>query len=413
MCGHVGIAGDLKFQDEATFKRLLLFDYFRGPDSTGLAAIRTNGDAAISKLDSNPINLLDMTGFKSALNYSTSDVFMGHNRLATKGSINPVNTHPFQFGDITGCHNGTLTSKTVERLEEALGEEYPVDSMALIAAIDKFGIVKTIGMCTEGNDYQTGAWAIVWYDKKDHTLNFLRNKHRDLYYAYEGVEEGKKEGCTRMFWASEWWMLRSAFDSSISGYAVYTAPKSTQAFFPFEEDVWYKYNLDDLKKESKTPTKPKTRKLAGLPYSADYPPKQQGQREDPFGREPPGFLVFHKPKTTYGYPNGNVGNRNSKDTTTQSPSKSKDKEKKHRVIELDGTAKSPYAGVVTEHDFNAMCPDGCFHCHAPLRYGDPGVTIFERDKIVICRDCSDWPEDMQDPPVKYYMRPSTFDNLVN
>jgi hypothetical protein len=50
MCGHVGVAGDLALKDEALMKRLLIFDYLRGPDSTGLAAIETTATPASPRL---------------------------------------------------------------------------------------------------------------------------------------------------------------------------------------------------------------------------------------------------------------------------------------------------------------------------------------------------------------------------
>ena len=39
MCGLVGVAGDLEYKTESLF-RLLVFDYFRGTDSTGAAWLR-------------------------------------------------------------------------------------------------------------------------------------------------------------------------------------------------------------------------------------------------------------------------------------------------------------------------------------------------------------------------------------
>lgn len=150
MCGLVGIAGNLLYQDEFTMKRLLMADYFRGPDSTGFAAIRTNGDAFVAKLASNPIDLFNQKNFDTALNGNASRAFIGHNRAATRGKVVSANAHPFHFGSIVGAHNGTLDQESWDRLEEKLGEKYTVDSMALIAAIDKLGIEKTIKLCNEG-----------------------------------------------------------------------------------------------------------------------------------------------------------------------------------------------------------------------------------------------------------------------
>ena len=69
MCGLVGIAGDLSYKDEKFMKRLLVLDYFRGTDSTGLAAIRKGGEAVISKAAVNPLDLFDMSSFEKALNF--------------------------------------------------------------------------------------------------------------------------------------------------------------------------------------------------------------------------------------------------------------------------------------------------------------------------------------------------------
>src|SRR3546814_6662079 len=63
MCGHVGIAGKMELKDEALMRRLLVFDYFRGPDSTGFAALRKDGTHRLAKIASNPLNLFDMKRF--------------------------------------------------------------------------------------------------------------------------------------------------------------------------------------------------------------------------------------------------------------------------------------------------------------------------------------------------------------
>jgi len=45
-----------------------------------------------------------------------------------------------------------------------------------------------------------GAWALVWWDKGEETLNFLRNKERPLWIAFTKSND-------TLFWASELWML--------------------------------------------------------------------------------------------------------------------------------------------------------------------------------------------------------------
>jgi glucosamine 6-phosphate synthetase-like amidotransferase/phosphosugar isomerase protein len=118
MCGLVGIAGKLTVKDEATMKRLFLLDFFRGPDSTGLAAVRGDGNIHVSKLASHPIDLFDSARFKTALSGYNSKIFLGHNRYATKGKVNANNAHPYHYGDIVGAHNGTLSISSWRALEK-------------------------------------------------------------------------------------------------------------------------------------------------------------------------------------------------------------------------------------------------------------------------------------------------------
>ena len=88
MCGHVGIAGKLTLRDEATLKRLLMFDYFRGPDSTGLGTLFTDGDVKVAKIASNPVNLFDTTRFKAALNaYKASVLGETRARVAVEAAV--------------------------------------------------------------------------------------------------------------------------------------------------------------------------------------------------------------------------------------------------------------------------------------------------------------------------------------
>src|SRR3546814_15519590 len=87
-------------------RRLLVFDYFSGPDSTGFAALRKDGTHRLAKIASNPLNLFDMKRFSEANNGYQSLAFVGHNRFATKGKVNDLNAHPFHYGNIVGAHNG-------------------------------------------------------------------------------------------------------------------------------------------------------------------------------------------------------------------------------------------------------------------------------------------------------------------
>jgi predicted glutamine amidotransferase len=357
MCGLVGVAGNLAFKDEATMKRLFLLDYFRGPDSTGFAGIRTNGEAKIAKLSSNPIDLFDMAKFKDALNGPASKVFMGHNRAATKGAVTSANAHPYQYGHIIGAHNGTLDLASVSTLETMLGEKFAVDSQALFAAIAQFGIEATITAINEGRDYQTGAWSLTWYDQNDGSLNFLRNKHRPMWYAYN-------EEFDRLFWASEWLMIDNAVRMS-GGYELWKN-EGGHSFFATEENTHYKFDTNLLIAGSKDRPKAKAKVIKGK----EPAPVVSAGVHNPFNRT-------HTPVTTTLTPLGK---------TTPSRSNSSGKT---NIIHLLGDVNSPMAGYIKPERFMELAKYGCSFCQCDVEYGDVGLTIFERDDILLCADCSD------------------------
>lgn len=189
MCGLVGVAGLFNGKEEKALKELLIVDSLRGVDSTGLAVVpRQAGEARITKDLGDPFQLMDTKGFENLFK-GMNRVAIGHNRYGTMGKAIRANAHPFEFDTLIGAHNGTLKSKW--KIPD--GQKYDVDSQALYAHMDKEGVKDLM-------QYMEGAWALVWWDKVEETINFLRNKERTLYLAYANDDK-----C--VFWASERWML--------------------------------------------------------------------------------------------------------------------------------------------------------------------------------------------------------------
>lgn len=365
MCGHVGIAGNLVSTDENIMKRLFLYDYFRGPDSTGLAAIRNTNEVKIAKIASHPLNLFDLQRFKDALNALPSHVFIGHNRAATRGVVNDMNAHPYQYDHIVGAHNGTLSAATVKRLEDKLGEKFEVDSKAIFASIAKFGIDETVAMFqkSEDNIKCPDAWALVWFDLKDKTLNFLRNDERPFWYAYS--KDFKK-----IFWASEWGFIRAACEMAPVRQELYTQENTGYKFFETAVDTLYTYDIIDLKTKGVHP-KPKVRELKGKEAPAVTYTHTQGS---PFGRGATGG-TNHSTTTS-------TTSRGNKPTTMGSaPSK-------HTVVSLFGDDKDPLAGLFDEMSFITTAGTSCAWCDKDIDINDRGITIFESLKTALCAECS-------------------------
>lgn len=357
MCGHVGIAGKLEFKDEATMKRLLIYDFFRGPDSTGFAAMRNTKEVIVTKIASNPIDLFDMKKFATALSGHNSTVFLGHNRLATKGVVNNYNAHPYQFDHITCAHNGTLDQSSWKALEDALGEKYEVDSMAIAAAISKLGIEATVPLLQ-------GAWALVWIDSNEGTLNFLRNDQRPFWYAYT-------EDFTKLFWASEWPMIDAATRmSSATPYKLHSDPEKGYRFWATKEDLWYRFNIEELKKGSEGRPKPHVKELKGK-----VPP--------PVVTYTGGYHPFHR--TTH---QTHVTPIKETSKTTLIGSTDSEVRDNVSILHVRGTKAAPFAGFLTKQEFTDIAKYGCSWCQASVEFDQIGVQVFKKQNMVLCPSCS-------------------------
>lgn len=212
MCGHVGVAGTLGKKEVDAFNQLLVADTFRGPHSTGVATVSrgANPEVELFKRAVPAWELVNEYKQYDRLVTQGKTVFLGHNRWATTGKVNHANAHPFNFENLVGAHNGTI------RYQAGIGDlegysRMDTDSECLFYNIDKHedGPAGVIPNLVSGSN---GAWALVWYDKQANSINFLRNKERELYYAFAlEMEKDWKPGDSgkpyALFWASEPAML--------------------------------------------------------------------------------------------------------------------------------------------------------------------------------------------------------------
>lgn len=188
MCGIVGFinaedgpkgASDLrKYIEQAIVANTL-----RGDDSTGMfwQPKKANvGTANWYKRVGDGYGFTCTEKFQRVAPNADDYWFMvGHGRSATIGTVNVDNAHPFQEGDVTLVHNGTL--RTTHRLPVPLSklDDVDVDShalchnLALTAPEDVKGLIGKID----------GAFTLVWHDARDKSLNIIRNSERPLHIA--------------------------------------------------------------------------------------------------------------------------------------------------------------------------------------------------------------------------------------
>lgn len=182
MCGISGFVRKSKHYisgTSAVLEDMTYYQRLRGLDSLGMAKISFSGQSKTIRRVGDPGNLLfSDKETKDFLWGSPGDqqYYIIHNRHATRGDKDNVNhAHPFteekhnKNGNIILVHNGTLTHIRDPYDKKYAGETDSHSLTKMIAAGIPLGEI-------DANIF--GAWACVWYDSEDRTMNFWRNKER-------------------------------------------------------------------------------------------------------------------------------------------------------------------------------------------------------------------------------------------
>jgi hypothetical protein len=200
MCGLFGgYSSSLTPEERSVVQTLMIFNFARGEDSTGMCdyvpnprSVNPNESAfRFWKSTANPMDFA-RTKWKQAdddrWKKAQPRVIAGHSRAATRGKVIQNNAHPFYHKPIIGMHNGTIYGPFHNHLK------FDTDSEALYANVAEMGIRETIFDLKSAHSV---AYAMVWIDCRLKTLNFLRNDKRPLHFARQG-----NNGAT-LFWSSE------------------------------------------------------------------------------------------------------------------------------------------------------------------------------------------------------------------
>lgn len=197
MCGIIGFItlettrgqGDRrKFIDTA-----FIADTVRGDDGTGFFSVKhkmEEGEPADwLKCATDGYSFVQSKEYKEKLgisvDYSQYRAVIGHNRSATVGNIDVTNTHPFQEGPITLVHNGTLNSTyhMPASMQDLKKEGVEVDSHVICHNLathdDPADVVKILD----------GAFALVWHDARNNSINVCRNDRRPLHMMFAKCED--------------------------------------------------------------------------------------------------------------------------------------------------------------------------------------------------------------------------------
>lgn len=192
MCGLVGLYAKNSANSNhlKLLQQLLYVDQMRGEHATGLAKVDlAKNEVSIHKKAVNATDYLAMEETKEFLKDNVR-LWIGHNRWATMGARDDDNNaHPFQEDHITLVHNGTVHNWTMSGLSGYADPDIIVDSHMVAKTIAELGAKEAI------TKKLSGAFALVWYDSNERSLNFIRNKERPLWLA--SLSDGT------LVWASE------------------------------------------------------------------------------------------------------------------------------------------------------------------------------------------------------------------
>lgn len=229
MCGIVGYistADNIFRGPKAHFMRFALaLDTLRGHDSTGIMTLSDEFKIKVIKTTMPGDKFVHSERYIKKVEPGWAQV--GHNRAATKGSVKLENAHPFIFGDVTLVHNGTLwkegeslstfdTNLEVDSMQiaNALATHTPEESKAVLENID-------------------GSFALVWFDRRNASINMARNTDRPLHFGYNTAR-------TIMWFMSDGQHL-SSINRSLKGHE--SAATTVYALDKHKMITWHKGNL--------------------------------------------------------------------------------------------------------------------------------------------------------------------------
>lgn len=186
MCGLIGAAGNLSMATGKFLANAFVAGTVRGHHSTGLVWANRKEEVWYYKEAVNGTEFISNKIVSQELDDPQNLFISGHNRWATMGEVNASNAHPFVCKHIALVHNGTLNELVAGAPAFGTDSEGIAWDMARRNPID---VVEDL----------SGAFALVWSDTENKTLNFARNSERELYVGFNNNN--------LMLWASEKGML--------------------------------------------------------------------------------------------------------------------------------------------------------------------------------------------------------------
>lgn len=401
MCGIVGVisteSSGYAVDNISFFKQALFTDTLRGSDSTGIFLWdeKLKAPEVFKKALAAP-DFLQLKRVDKLLSTQKNwNIMVGHNRAATRGGIEHHTAHPFQIGNITLVHNGTLTAQSY--LPDGLS--FKVDSEAITHAIAVQGAEKTISALE-------GAFALVWHDNLDGSINIVRNEERPFAFAKVKNED-------TILFASEiemlrWIAIRNKFTIET---AVLPKPGEIFTFYPHKDNKKWALN-------------PKVKKVALAPkklvdyYGNAWPDYNQNYRSGGKGKKVSSPLT--KRLADYGLQYGETVYVTNLEFIVNPRSKQKDKGYIHGTIEYADCEHKVVIPAITKKKFEKEYKDNELYgdivgTGSPTKEEDFVKFYLKDDSIVVVvgeKEKEEISKDLVLGPNKTFITQDEFDELT-
>ena len=223
MCGLSGVIGSIFNPEKDMFSQLFMMNVLRGPHGCGLQMLYKEKN---KKYQNSLRSIFPSSGYiftkeyREFLGQTGVYALMGHSRFATKGDRKVENNHPFRTEHLVGMHNGTVAGKFEG------SEKYETDSEGIFHLIEAKGLKDALEALYKSTF--SPAYVLSYYDNRDLSINFIRNKERPFSYTIDNKGE--------LWYSSEEDMLAFVLERSTTEVFKYEtlAPGDLLKVFPFE-----------------------------------------------------------------------------------------------------------------------------------------------------------------------------------
>lgn len=197
MCGIVGVMKyNMSLSYIQRFRDLFTVAQLRGDDGAGVISV----PKVTSSLDEvnyvhtkktlwSSGHLVTLKDFDDVVKGDRS-ILVGHARQPTRGASKLENVHPHKHKNIVLVHNGTMNTVGGKAVPTGHSDSAMIAECIATKGVDHF----------VQNSF--GAYALVWVDLNDQSLNFLRNSERSLWFCFEYFTS-MKQNLDAIWWSSE------------------------------------------------------------------------------------------------------------------------------------------------------------------------------------------------------------------